>query len=267
MSEELKGTVLGIGAPNRTKDGRAVQCAILLEDKIGLTRIFCDYQNGMERLSLWDICRLNAKASPKDNRFESWRMIDGEAVGRVESSQAKRDIINACVRQTNDDPVDVFNREKRSIGIVRPQQAGIGYGMEVRDFDESPDWIMSQCETPQKPILRWRSEQGKEHTQQIVSHEVYEYIRRNPSKHGGLWDNLQITNIDYDKWLLIGTTNTHRSSWVVVHVHRLKKTAQQLIDSSLLIKDGKPKGWPYSERADLDAKRAESTGQRLLFTI
>lgn len=267
MKKELKGTVLGVGAPNRTKDGRVVQCAILVDEQVGLTRVFCDYRDGMDRLGLWDVCEVVAQASPKDNRFESWKMLEAKVIDKVKDSQIKRDILSACVRQTDEDPVDVFNREKRSIGIVKPQQAGIGYGMEVRDFDESPDWMTTQCETPQRPFLRWKSEQGKEHIQQIVSHEVYEYIRKNQSRHGGLWDNLQITNIDYDKWLLIGTANTHRSSWLVVHVHRLKKTAQQLIDSSFLIRDGKPSGWPYLQRADLDASRAESMGQRLLFTI
>ena len=267
MAEELKGTVLGIGAPNRTKDSRKVQCAIILEERIGLVRVFCDYENGMSRISLWDVCKFDVAASPKDNRFESWKLKHVEVLDKVKESQTKRDIINACVRQTDDDPVDLFNREKRSIGIVKPQQSGIGYGMEVRDFEESPDWVTTQSETPQKPILKWKSLQGKEHNQQICSHEVYEFLRKNPSRHGGLWDNLQITNIDYDKWLLIGTTNSHRSTWVVVHVHRLKKTTQQLIDSSLLIRDGKPNGWPYSQRADVDVKRAESMGQRLLFTI
>jgi hypothetical protein len=51
-----------------------------------------------------------------------------------------------------------------------------------------------------------------------------------------------------------------------VNIHRKKKTTAPLIDSSSLIADGKPDGWPYSTRAEVDAKRAESTGQQLLFT-
>ena len=265
--DELKGVVLGMGAPNRAKDNRVVQCAIVLDEHIGLVRVFCEYKNGMERMSLWDVCRFKVIASSKDSRFESWKLIDLEVIDKVKDSQAKRSIIEACIRKIDADPIDLFNKEKRSIGLVKPQQIGIGYSMEIRDFDESPDAMTTQSETPQKPVLKWMSDQGKEHTQQICSHEVYEYIRKNQSSHGGLWDNLQITNIDYDKWLLIGTLNAHRSAWVVVHIHRLKKTTQQHIDSSWLIKDGKPEGWPYSRFADVDVKRVESTGQQLLFTM
>ena len=264
---DISGVVIGVGAPNRTKDDRVVQCAIVLDDRIGLTRVFCDYRNGMDRLSIWDRCELLVQATPKDNRFESWKMLEADISGRVENKNERRAILDACVRQTGDnDPIDVFNRERRSIGIVKPKPTNLGYGMEIREFEESPDWMTTQSETPQKPFLQWESLQGKVHRQQIASHEVYEWIRKNPSKHGGLWDNLQITNIDYDKWLLIGTASTHRTAWLVVHIHRLKKTTQPLIDSSLLIADGKPEDWPYSTRADVDAKRAESTGQHLLFT-
>jgi hypothetical protein len=267
LGTDITGVVIGVGAPNRTKDDRVVQCAIVLDDTIGLTRVFCDYANGMDRLSVWDRCSLLVQATAKDTRFESWKMLEADIIGKVDGSSEKRAILEACVRQTGEeDPVDVLNRERRSIAVVKPQQANIGYGMEIREFDESPDWMTTQCETPQKPFLQWQSLQGKTHRQQVAAHEVYEYLRKNPSKHGGLWDNLQITNIDFDKWLLIGTASTHRTAWLVVHIHRLKKTTAPLIDSSSLIVDGKPDGWPYSTRADVDAKRAESTGQHLLFT-
>ena len=264
---DISGVVIGVGAPNRTKDDRVVQCAIVLDEVVGLARVFCDYRNGMDRLSLWDRCELLVQATPKDSRFESWKMLEADITGHVDSKHERRAILDSCVRHTGeDDPIDLFNKERRSIAVVKPQQSNMGYGMGIREFDESPDWITTQCETPQKPFLQWQSQQGKTHRQQVAAHEVYEWLRKNPSKHGGLWDNLQITNIDFDKWLLIGTASTHRTSWLVVHVHRLKKTTPPLIDSSSLIVDGKPSGWPYSRPEDVAAKRAESTGQQLLFT-
>lgn len=264
---DISGVVLGVGAPNRTKDDRVVQCAVVLDDNVGLTRVFCDWENGMDRLSLWDRCELLVQATSKDNRFESWKMLEADITGHVQSRNERRAILDACVRQTGDqDPIDACNLEKRSIAVVKPKPTNIGYGMEIREFDGSPDWVTTQRETPQKPFLQWESMQGKTHRQQVAAHEVYEWLRLNPSKHGGLWDNLQITNIDFDKWLLIGTASTHRTAWLVVHIHRQKKTTQPLIDSSSLIADGKPDGWPYSTRAGVDAKRAESTGQQLLFT-
>ena len=264
--QSFSGIVIGVGAPNRTRDNRVVQCAIVLEDNIGLIRVYSDYGDRMEKMSLWDRVNLKARASPKDNRFESWKAVSVEVTGeKIKTPFEKRAILESCVISTAVDPIDELNRMKRSIALVKPKQRGIGYGMEIREeIDESPDWMTTQSETPQRPILKWESEQGGKHNQQICSHEVYEWIRKNPSSHGGLWDNLRITDIDYEKWLLIGTQNVHRSSWVVIHIHRLKKTPQIPIGFGLPIHDGKPEGWPYSRAGEVDAKRVESTGQLLL---
>ena len=125
---------------------------------------------------------------------------------------------------------------------------------------------MAQCETPQRPYVWWRSDVGKKHDHQLCAHEAYEWIRKNPSATSQLWANLRIEDIDYTKWLLVGNTKDKRNVWVVVHVHRLKKTPQQPMLENCLIGDGRPGGWPYLPLEDLRARRVASTGQQLLFT-
>ena len=264
--QDVSGVVLGIGAPNRARDGRAVQCAIVLED-FGLSRIYAEYGGVMNRLSVWDRVECSVHLNGCDTREESWKLVDAVVTGKVTTAEEKRSILNACAMPcVDEDPIDFLNREKRSVGLIRQATTGIGYGMEVRDFQESPDWVMTQCETPQRPYIWWRSEAGKKHEHQLCEHGAYEWLRTNPSKASQLWANMRIEDIDYTKWLLVGNTKEHRNVWVVVHVHRLKKTTEQHTLESCLISDGRPSGWPYLPLEDLRARRVASTGQQLLFT-
>jgi hypothetical protein len=266
-TEVIDGVVLGIGAPNRTKDGRAVQCGIVLGDDHGLCRIYADFGGVMNRVSVWDRVRCVTHIHGGDNREESWKLLESETYGKVETSDEKRGILQSCILQCGEeDPIDFLNRERRSIGLVCQATTGIGYGMEVRDYDESPDWVMAQCETPQRPYIYWRSQAGKMHHHQLCAHEAYEFIRKNQSTPSQLWPNLQIENIDYTKWLLVGNTKDKRNVWVVVHVHRLKKTIRQPTLASCSIAAGRPDGWPYLPLEELRARRVASTGQQLLFT-
>jgi hypothetical protein len=265
--DTINGIVLGIGAPNRTGDGRAVQCGIVLGDEQGLCRIYADFGGIMDRVSIWDRVSCAAHINVGDSRMESWKLSSAEVNGRVESSAEKRSILDACSLQCGgEDPIDFMNRERRSICLIRQSTTGIGYGMEVREFDESPDLVMTQSETPQRPYVWWRSTAGKKHDHQLCAHEAYEWLRKNPSNTSQLWSNLRIEDIDYTKWLLLGNTKDKRNVWVVVHVHRLKKTTPQPTLANCSISDGRPSGWPYLHPEDIRARRVASTGQQLLFT-
>jgi len=197
--------------------------------------------------------------------MESWKLDDVAIVGNVQSSGEKRSILDSCVLDCgHEDPIDYLNRERRSVGLIRQSVTGLGYAMEVREFDESPDWVMAQRETPQRPYVRWRSSAGKSHDHQLCAHEAYEWLRKNPSNTSQLWSNLRIEDIDYTKWLLVGNTKDKRNVWVVVHVHRLKKTPPQLTLASCSTGGGRPSGWPYLPHEDIHARRVASTGQGLL---
>jgi len=265
--DTINGIVLGIGAPNRSKDGRAVQCAIVLGDEHGLCRIYADFGGVMRSVSVWDRVSCLVHTHDGDNRIESWKLDGAEILGKVETSSEKRAILDGCILKHGDeDPIDFLNRERRSVGLVRQPTTGIGYGMEVREFDDSPDWVMTQRETPQRPYVHWRSSAGKKHEHQLCAHEAYEWLRRNPSNTSQLWSNLRIEDIDFTKWLLVGNTKDKRNVWVVVHVHRLKKTPQQPTLANCSISDGRPSGWPYLPCEEIRARRVASTGQGLLFT-
>lgn len=264
---KITGVVLGIGAPNRTRDGRSVQCAIILGDDHGLCRVYADYQGLMSRLSIWERVVCDVHIHGGDSRTESWKLDYCKVVSKITTPSQKRDILESCLLNCGDeDPIDWMNRERRSVGLIKAPIKNIGYAMEVRDFEDSPDWVMTQKETPQRPTIKWLSTAGKLHNHQLCAHEAYEWLRKNPSQTSQLWCNLRIEDIDYTKWLLLGNTNGKRNVWVVVHVHRLKKTTHQPTLESCEITDGRPNGWPYLPLGDLRAMRVASTGQQLLFT-
>ena len=265
--ETVSGIVLGIGAPNRASDGRAVQCGIVLSDGLGLCRIYADYGGVMSKVSVWDQVQCGVHVHNGDSRVESWKLDDALVLGRIESSAEKREILESCVLPCgNEDPIDLMNRERRSIGLIRLPSTGVGYSMSARDFNASPDWVQAQKETPQRASLLWTSDAGKNHEHQLCAHECFEYWRRNPSSTSKVWQNLHIEDIDYEKWILVGNTKDRRNVWVVVHLHRLKKTIQQLTIANCGISDGRPKGWPYLLTEEIRARRVASTGQQQLFT-
>lgn len=266
MAETLSGIVLGIGAPNRASDGREVQCAIILCDFHGLARVYSEYKKEMRSISVWDRIACDVTVNNKDSRIESWKVLEASVEGKVFRSDEKRAVLDAAVLQCEGDPIDYMNSKRRSIAVVSPLQQGIGYSMKIREFHAARSNVMAQCETPQKPYIQWVSSVGKHHESQLCEHGVYEWFRKNPSAPSRVWENLRLDDIDYTKWLVVGNTNGHRNVWVVVHVHRLKKTPQRHIQEGFPIGAGTPSDWPYLQPEDLHARRVASTGQQLLFT-
>lgn len=263
MSEIISGVVLGIGAPNRASDGRAVQCAIVLGDDHGLSRIYADFDGKMNRMRVWDVVECGVHINSSDNRAESWKLDGVSVVSKVKKSHEKRRILESCeLACGDDDPIDYLNAGRRSVALIRQSVTGIGYGMDVRKFDESPDWVTAQRETPQKPYVWWESSAGKKHHHQLCAHEAYEWLRKNPSKTSQLWSNLHIEDIEWTKWLLVGNTKDRRTSWVIVHVHRLLSKPDTV---DILKDDARKDGWPYLPINELRSRRKAAAGQKLLF--
>jgi len=263
MGDILSGVVLGIGAPNRTSDGRAVQCAIVLGDEHGLSRIYADFDGSMNRIRVWDVIECEVYVNTSDSRPESWKLDSVSVRSKVKKSHEKRRILDSSTLSCgDDDPIDFLNRNKRSVAVIRQSVTGIGYGMDVRRFDESPDWVTAQRETPQKPYVWWESTAGKKHHHQLCAHEAYEWLRKNPSNTSQLWSNLHIEDIEWTKWLLVGNTKDRRNSWVVVHVHRLLNKSDSC---DLTLERGRGDSWPYLPIEDLRSRRKAVAGQKLLF--
>lgn len=264
--ESVHGVVLGVGAPNRTKDGRAVQCAIVLCYEKGLCRIYGDFKTQMKGLRLWDVVACSVYTHSGDNRPESWRVEELFFEGRWSSRDSRAAILNSCcITASEEDPIDRLNKDRRSIAVIKVQSGDMGYRMESRVPESQQDWVKTQRESIRKPYISWTSEAGKQHANQLCAHEAYEYLRKNENATGRLWENLRIEDDDYQKWLLLGNTKDHRNVWVVVHVHRLKKGFNESLGGNPWFGDATV-SWPYLPIQELREKRAKSNGQKMLFS-
>lgn len=263
----VDGVVLGVGAPNRTKEGRVVQCAIVLCREKGLCRIYGDFKTQMKGLRLWDVIGCSVYTHSGDNRPESWRVEDQIFIeGRWNSRDFRSALLNSCcISDVEEDPIDRLNRERRSIAVIKVKSSEVGYRMESRVPEKQQDWVKTQRESIRKPYISWTSQTGKQHTNQLCAHEAYEYLRKNENATGRLWENLRIEDDEYQKWLLLGNTKDHRNIWVVVHVHRLKKDFNESLGGNLWFGETTA-SWPYLPSQELREKRVASNGQGMLFS-
>jgi uncharacterized protein YaiL (DUF2058 family) len=103
----VSGLVIGIGSPNRACDGRIVQCAIAVTEELGLIRFFADYRGKMSKVSVWDRCLLRLQRSEKDNRDESYKLVEVEVIDKITCSFEKRIVLNSLILKSEHcDPID-----------------------------------------------------------------------------------------------------------------------------------------------------------------
>lgn len=267
---KTKAIIIGVGAPNRCKNGDSTQCAIALSEEFGLFRI---YPLRVGSVKTWSEVSIEAGQNPKDSRVESWKLHDVRTTGRVIDDRGERAaILDDCVLVSgHEDPIKYQNDNRASVAVIRPEieSAFISRG----EFDEPPDqvesedaWIYCQKESPYKPYIYWRSHTGKEHTSHIVAHEAYEWLRKEPTRPHCLFDNMALMNPDYIYWFVIGNMKDRRNVWVIVHVHRMKKPINYFIAHSYAGRSGGNAAWPYSRQEAENVKRAEDRQMSLMFT-
>ncbi len=252
--------MLGKGAPNEYSDGGVRMCGIVLSEQLGLIRIHP--MDVMGSPSVWDRVSMSLVRHNKDNRDESYTIEGMEHEGHVQKYE-KRELLDACILKSGDcDPVCYQNENRRSIAVVRPNGL-IGASLQPRELcpDKSDrdyqNWVVTQSEYGYTPYINWKSIQGVEHKQHCVAQELYCGLINNRSAPYSVFDNMRLSDQDYEHWLVLGNMKDRRNVWVVVHVHRLKKTAQPLTLPNCGIAAGKLDGWPYLNQEGFNAKPAE----------
>lgn len=263
----MNGLIVGIGAPNRTADGRLVQCCIALSKEFGLVRLFAEFESKMSDVSVWEEVKATAIKTSRDVREESWKLLTIDVVGKVDCKHKKRSILNYMVLPCgNEDPIAYQNTRQLSIAVAIPVKQTLSATMKSQDSEDTEDGFIAQCNQGNRACIGWESSSGVRHNHACVGHEVFEGLRKNPSAPMRVFENMHTHDQDYDKWLVLGNTQ-HRNVWVIVHVHRLKKTTPERIEQSSWITDGNPSGWPYLRKEVMRAKAAAFNPQKTLFTM
>jgi hypothetical protein len=262
------GIILGVGAPNEsTKHGKSM-CAIVLTKKHGFMRIYpipAQYA-----FPVWGLIEFEC-AKGSDPREESYKISSFNITGKIESSEAKREILDACILKSGmEDPMDYQNSNRKSIFLVKPTWGDVEVALSQKIPNISPDdeecgWIVTQGKHWMKPYIVWKSDQGKEHKSHLGGREIYEGIRNNPHEPWNLMNNLQVMNPDYEHWMLMGNMKDKRNVWLCVHLHRLKKSTSgstPLFSHPII---GENSAWPYSSQSSSNVEIVD--GHPTLFTM
>lgn len=243
-------------------------CAIVLTKDMGFIRIY-PIPADME-FSVWGMIEMEIERG-SDNRDESYKLTAFTVSGKVEANEDKREILNRCViKSGNEDPQEFQNKRRKSIYIAKPVWGDMEVTLSQKVPDVSPDdeecgWLITQGKHWLKPYVKWTSDQGKDHTTHLGGREIYMGIARNPQQPWELMNNIQITNPDYEHWMLMGNMKDKRNVWLCVHLHRLKK---QIGGSTPLFSHpivGDVSAWPYNEQEDSNVEIVD--GHPMLFTM
>jgi len=262
--------ILAKGAPNRLKDGRETQCAIAVSPHLGLIRIYPLHPFENMDVKIWSVCDIEMEKHDKDTRDETYKPSSIKSISKMDDREDRRLLLEKCSIGTGDiDPINFQNNEKKSI-IVMKAPKEMGAAMPYRECDDPDEEtfgaIKCQRDFPYKPMISWTSLQGVNHETNIVGQEVYEYLRCNTQTPFRLFENLQISNPDYEKWLVLGTLVNRRNVWCCPHIHRIKKSVSGSIPLFLPMFDGVEGDWPYSKTGGRNVKPAGPQMEMNLFT-
>ena len=229
--------ILGRGAPDTMRDGRVTICVAGWSPTLGFIRVYPTRTSSP--LQQWNVVSVPVERNPNDNRPESWK-IQGSSgewdrldrkirverrVTRAERLQLVPPLTTGCVKDLN---------EKRiSLGIIHPSSLE-GYLSERSDVDPSVQQTLlgetlpkTKANFQHQPRLRFRCESCRQeggHDQQIIEWGCYVWFGKSPGRESQVFENLRVSDPEYEKYLLVGNQNNHRTSYVVIGVIRWKKS-------------------------------------------
>ena len=239
--------VLGHGAPNEVKKigNRQGRCACIWSEKMGYCRIY-PIPHGY--LHDWEIIDVEVRRLTNDGRENTFIIYNYEQDwdkmylhikvhkdGDKRIALSREDCI-ALVRKLAVDSFSDVRYSKRSFGIIKPSQME---GFLEKNLDKSVQQatlfdfdhlIMNQKDYKWIPCIRYTCstpcKSKHPHKSKIVAWECYQWMIKNPNSEEHckkVFDNLQINNDEWEKYLLIGNIRTYPKTYIIVKVIRFKK--------------------------------------------
>jgi len=232
--------VIGQGAPNKLRDNRISRCICAFSEEFGLIRLYPVPNSLLRR---WDIFDATVVENPQDHRENTWKIYNSKKDWkRIYKWIHKKGVLERSKREplikklAKDNLGDLIKKRK-SFGIIKPkildvmlieqnEKTSIQTSLFDLDFH-----IINQKDFKFKPYVIYKctakcSCKKQEHKQQIVEWGCYEWMRKNPNnkKHCmKLFENLQLTNDDWDKYFLVGNIHKSPKTYLVISVLRFKK--------------------------------------------
>lgn len=261
MNEEKtikKMIVLGRAAPDQMKDGRETLCVGGWSQEDGFIRL---YPTSIKaQLKRWNVVDVPAERNSNDTRFESWKIKDSlkdwekihKKVKQSGDLNNRDDRIILLNRIPKINCIEELNEQKLSLGMIIPKEIlevkleprknykdqleirtslDDFFGDNILNKPEDKFKLYTKRNYPFVPRVKWlcpgpcKLVQGH-HWSSIISHEVYEWFRRNMTDKDEwikVFDNLQLMNDDFDKWFFVGNQARYRTSFMIISILRFKK--------------------------------------------
>ena len=233
--------ILGRAVPSELRDRRRTICTAGYSPSKGFIRIYpTSYNSPLRR---WNIVKVEVErpVTPRFNgRPESWKIVGSreewkyikdkievvDEFPREEWPNLLPSLVNGCVCDIED--------ANRSLGIIKPKEILDTYFEDNKDYIgrqmmlDGRFRIMTKKEFKHEPRIRYsctncRIGRGY-HDQQLLEWGVYEWVRKNPNNMNQVWENLGLTNPDFEKFFFVGNQLQYQNSFMVISVLRYKSS-------------------------------------------
>ncbi|MGB1285622.1 MAG: hypothetical protein ACPG7F_03725 [Aggregatilineales bacterium] len=243
MSEIIDDIViLGRAVPERLNDGRVTVCLGGYSPTRGFIRL---YPTRLKmKVSRWDVIKVEVEKNERDNRHESWKIIDSggaweeviqkvEKVGKIKSPFERRQLVTGNLANCVEDLKSI----QQSLGLIQPDKILKRYfnlnpqhGKMVQkllfpEYDES--WANVKSDFEHEPRLKYlcpecKTQQGY-HDQKILEWGWFEFMRKNPGKREQLWANARFDSEKHDIFLFTGNQFRYPNSYLIISVIPIQK--------------------------------------------
>lgn len=233
--------VLGNAVPDEISGGRKSICtAGYSPSRDSLIRLYPVPTN--VHPDRWTIFQVPVERNKQDVRSESWKIKGSHDewdnlykklryVGELKNKERKN-LLAKLIAKFGVDCVKVLNENKESLGFITPKSMK-PYFEDRKTLDKTVQ-IRLDSDLPYKTIHNYDKQPRMEyvcsncqaknpHDQQIIEWGVYEWMRKNPNDHEKVWENLHITDPEYDQWFLVGNQARYLTAFMIISLYRFKR--------------------------------------------
>jgi hypothetical protein len=237
--------ILGNAVPEQIRDFRRTVCTVAYSKELGLIRIYP--VPPMASIERWNQIEITLERNKRDQRRESWKIKGSKRewdtlhrkiklVKTIKKKEDKLDLVSDMLTRYGVNCVGQLNKERLSLGFIKPtienyelvERKNHDSGVQMT-LDKTQPFLTSK-NYPSQPRITYRCSDctsKNPHNQQIIEWGVYEYMRKNPQTKENIWDNLRLTDPEWEiPAFLIGNLFRHRSSFMVISIYRFKKRSQ-----------------------------------------
>lgn len=223
-------TLVARAMPDEHQDLGTAICSVGICPDKGLIRVYPLLSE--VQMSQWRTYEMELQKDKSDTRKETWKPDLSFAPHEIANRRKERyRFIGMLTKHWLANSIEELNESKRSLAVVIPERIT---GLEFRDR-EPANRSSRYCKKmiSKQPRISYELG-GKKHNQQLMEFGCYQWLIKQCSREGNLWDNLGFYNKNYRHVFLIGNYRTHRNSWGIISVMQVSLNKWRSINAPVL---------------------------------